>query len=997
MLTINIDGLEKRVKPELNNSEKNIKSARDLLSSIKIPSSFTYYSRLKSMPSTLLEIEEKMEETEKWIDERIKMFTSAESSNNNIVDSLVSSITSMVSFSNIGETAVVTEQKNTANGIFENVTNFFSDAYDYISSGDFILDAKEFASKTASKVTDNIKSGIEGFLNTGAQFLSDVKSTIESGIENIGEALENVGAKIVEVGKWVYEKAIPTVVNTIMEMLKTTGATIANIFIGAIKGLAELVQSLVKGVALLSIILNIGQDISNAVAFLGTALITSAPLVIAIYTNAKDSGVDTTDFENFVSGFFTKTLPEFLNNSEKYLSLLFEQTMALFAEDYVGDVFDLFYDTKAGQVLDEHAIGVFKSDGIGTNIVSGVTYVVGIIAAAIFTGGAAGLATGGTTAITAGIAGVSGFGKYTSEKWAEFRDESWEGINRLYEEGEITEEQYNTFVYIRGLTDEGWAEIENAYKNGEIGEEEFALMQQIRELPEEWATAENAFKGITYGAASGLWEGVQWYLGGKLSSFALEGASKLTNSAIRVGIDSTFNATDTPYRALIDSMTTGKDLEQAWIEQGGWEAMLSNLGIGLIGSVGGEAFDNLGGKIDTGAGLSDEIYSVDKLDNAVPISFSGSIKTIDDAIKATLNKYGIPITPEKIKVLRDRVYSGNYSCITRTNGARDKVIQLTSQIKSLVNVLNTGNISDPKVVKLIQDSFEKWMGDSPYAEKLASKLIKLKQKYPELTFEIDPDGGCYWYNGTKTLRLGNNNIIWGDSGTLAHETGHLLFDLVLNEKLPKKWDNIVAKARVLSSNKNNAQLLSTLSNLNDAYYANYDKAIEEFNQLIRKMGYGSQAEYVQAFESYLNKVDTDRVIDWLKGEGIIDSNTAKSLKGPGITKKDIATVYVKGKISTIKESLNRLKEGGSDCAISDIICSVYEGTNKDLNGREIYWTYSHSEEYYSKVPILAFHEIIANFTQLKMSGNTKALEQIRNIFGDEFYLELEKTFNKLLK
>ena len=118
-------------------------------------------------------------------------------------------------------------------------------------------------------------------------------------------------------------------------MLKTTGATIANIFIGAIKGLAELVQSLVKGVALLSIILNIGQDISNAVAFLGTALITSAPLVIAIYTNAKDSGVDTTDFENFVSGFFTKTLPEFLNNSEKYLSLLFEQTMALFAEDYV--------------------------------------------------------------------------------------------------------------------------------------------------------------------------------------------------------------------------------------------------------------------------------------------------------------------------------------------------------------------------------------------------------------------------------------------------------------------------------------------------------------------------------------------------------------------------------------------------------------------------------------------------------------------------------------
>ena len=44
-----------------------------------------------------------------------------------------------------------------------------------------------------------------------------------------------------------------------------------------------------------------------------------------------------------------------------------------------------------------------------------------------------------------------------------------------------------------------------------------------------------------------------------------------------------------------------------------------------------------------------------------------------------------------------------------------------------------------------------------------------------------------------------------------------------------------------------------------------------------------------------------------------------------------------------------------------------------------------------------FDEIIANFTQVKMSGNTKALRKIRDIFGDEFYLLLEDTFNKLLE
>ena len=57
----------------------------------------------------------------------------------------------------------------------------------------------------------------------------------------------------------------------------------------------------------------------------------------------------------------------------------------------------------------------------------------------------------------------------------------------------------------------------------------------------------------------------------------------------------------------------------------------------------------------------------------------------------------------------------------------------------------------------------------------------------------------------------------------------------------------------------------------------------------------------------------------------------------------------------------------------------------------------HAKEYYAKNKKLSFHEIIANFTQLKMSGNTKALNELRNIFGDEFYLALEDTFNKLLE
>lgn len=172
------------------------------------------------------------------------------------------------------------------------------------------------------------------------------------------------------------------------------------------------------------------------------------------------------------------------------------------------------------------------------------------------------------------------------------RDSSWAGIQEMYEKGEISEDQINTFIAIRNLTDEEWLQIKKDYLEGNISKEEFEQIKQIREMPEDWTTLENGVKGIVYGGGTGVWEGVQWYLGGKLAGWTFKG-SKLATSAVRVGVDTGFNALDTPYRSLLSTISTETTFEEAWASQGGWKSVLTSVGVGLIGSMFGEGFDEI--------------------------------------------------------------------------------------------------------------------------------------------------------------------------------------------------------------------------------------------------------------------------------------------------------------------------------------------------------------------------------------------------------------------
>lgn len=196
----------------------------------------------------------------------------------------------------------------------------------------------------------------------------------------------------------------------------------------------------------------------------------------------------------------------------------------------------------------------------------------------------------GATTVSTTIATAAATGKATQEIWGQMRDYSWEGIQEMYEKGEISKEQINYFIDVKNLSDDEWSQIKKDYLEGTINKEEFEQIKQIREMPGDWTTLENGIKGISYGVGIGLWEGLQWYVGGKLGNLTT-GSSKVIDSAIRVEADTLFNALDTPLRTILDSFATGNTLEESWNAKGGVQTMLTDIGIGLIGSIGGEILD----------------------------------------------------------------------------------------------------------------------------------------------------------------------------------------------------------------------------------------------------------------------------------------------------------------------------------------------------------------------------------------------------------------------
>ena len=123
MLIFNLDGIKNEVKPVINTSKIYLKTAKDIIASINIPNNFLYQSELKKIPQDITNLEEKVENIDKWLNEIIIKFSNAESKNITKVKGLISSISKKT-----------LDEKNAKSSSTKDLSNYWTDLRNSINS-----------------------------------------------------------------------------------------------------------------------------------------------------------------------------------------------------------------------------------------------------------------------------------------------------------------------------------------------------------------------------------------------------------------------------------------------------------------------------------------------------------------------------------------------------------------------------------------------------------------------------------------------------------------------------------------------------------------------------------------------------------------------------------------------------------------------------------------------------------------------------------------------
>ena len=329
-------------------------------------------------------------------------------------------------------------------------------------------------------------------------------------------------------------------------------------------------------------------------------------------------------------------------------------------------------------------------------------------------------------------------------------------------------------------------------------------------------------------------------------------------------------------------------------------------------------------------------------------------------------------------------------------GVRAKV-DINSEVRenallSFSNAMNEGRQSDSQSVEILYNIFKEQMENgNEEALKVMNKITELKKKNPELHIETSNEGS-YWRDSEKMVNL-NATMVSANAtnGIVCHEFGHAIFDLQLDGKMPDNWDEIVLNAQ---NNVENGGWYKIKNHIKHETLINmglYNKSFEEIIPpgLTRKqLEYQLTMQYSKMFEG-----TPQQIADTLEKAGYNSETITAILKGEiNVTSREIAKQSINNSVNQLCEIKMR-KQFNSLYAVSDIIDAVYKG---DIF--EQYHTSGHGKEYYIKgEPNFQIHEIMANFTELKVVGSDKKLYTIKRIFGDDFYNALNEIYENMVK
>ena len=564
MVKLDAENLNNNVLPKVNILNVNLDEIKNQLYSIiseDMPFDFEYQEVLRTIPNNIEDIMDGVQEISNWIKETTEKLFEAERKNSELLNNInisakLNDFTNSNGKAQMGSqiirtfvnTILTTKPTNTGTTVVE---KFVSKAQKTMAG------AKNKIKSVGTAIGDKVSNKFKGIFNGGKNVINNAENAVEAGGNFIHkkwdsavsmttkafQGIKNTGAKVVSTVTSAFPMA-KSIGNAVWKATKSVIASTGNVSMALIKGVAELGEALIDIVTIAGTAVgSIGTGVVDGISYLG----------------------------NKITG-----------NTDKYKSItnqMWKNTMSFVAETHVENSFNEFYkDTMVGRWLDNNSIGALKSNGEVFNIISGIGYTAGLAVITFFTGGVGG----------AVIAGAAAAGQTVEKEWAGNKQNSWLGIQEEYEKGNISKEEYEQYSKIRNMGEDEWNSIIEQHQLGNISDEEFKKMKSIRELPNDWRTFDNATKGIGMGVASGVWEGLNWYLGAKVTGIGSEVDSKLVASVMRVGADTLIAAADTPYRVVTETLIKGKDIGQVWNENGGWTGFITNTLVGTGMSAFGE-------------------------------------------------------------------------------------------------------------------------------------------------------------------------------------------------------------------------------------------------------------------------------------------------------------------------------------------------------------------------------------------------------------------------
>ena len=782
--------------------------------------------------------------------------------------------------------------------------------------------------------TKKIESNIENiFVSTGAKISSvgkKITSKLSETIEDVGNFLDDANVYVAEKAKSIWNKTTELFKNTTQKIgnaFNEIGATVSNNAKSIVNNgwLSDAKKwwdenALPKVKEASKVLWNVAKTtaatigVSTASIFEGVLQFAEAIVDFAAITGTAALSIETVKVDAAQAIYGIITGNEWSSLTKK----MWNETKGFVANKYVSSVYDSYYqNTIPGKWLKENALGFDIVRKVG----SGLGYTAGIVLLTIVTFGAGSVAAAGGTVTATSAAAAT------------------------------TTTQMAVTATAAGIG---------------------------RETQDAWADGADTVEGLVSGTLGGLFEGAQFYIGGKISGLKLFGpdgiiksigskeiGTKIVNGLARVILDGFDGGIEEIVKPFIKSIYKDSyyDENGNYVEFSDDDSMIDRYS---------EIFDDNGGwtsvltQTVTGAGFSllGELFDLRKYfknDDKIKVDDADVAATLESKPEVTID------AQEKIDAL---------------NAFKDEMLK--------------GNKSDQQLVDFMYKTFNDAIDDGNIdALNVLREFTELKKNNPDLRLIFTNSPRSYWSAWESAIVINKTYAEIGSSGVLCHELGHCLYDSVLDGELPYNWNIISERAKIISSA--NDEMSKAGDYIYSVWNESYEAAKQRFDQTLQE-SYGLtlneyERELTTHYSQLLNNSSKADLELSLQIAGYSRDDIIQILN-VDYSAKELAEMEIRKSVKPIAEQIHQTQYQDYS-AISDIISAVYEGQERDLNGNKLKVVYQHPAEYYKKRDLNApFHEIIANFTQLKISGNESSLSIIKNIFGEDFYDVLEDVFSK---